>query len=192
MNMNKQESIIQATIDVVAKQGISDSPTSQIAKEAGAAELTIFRLFGNKKELLNQTFDEVQKRFKDECWAKVESIDDAEQKLVSLLKEVIKYCRKRPNELAYFQEYINTPEGLLQRPDLQDILGGDISKFPLVSILDEGKNKGIFMNLPMTGLVGLASAALIMTLRAEQIRNKKFTKKEIDLLIKACSQAVKA
>ena len=44
--MNKQESIIQATIDVVAKQGISDSPTSQIAKEAGAAELTIFRLFG--------------------------------------------------------------------------------------------------------------------------------------------------
>lgn len=190
--MNKQESIIQATIDVVAKQGISDSPTSQIAKEAGAAELTIFRLFGNKKELLNRTFDEVQKRFKDECWAKVENIDDAEQQLVELLKIVIKYYRKQPNELAYFQEYINTHEGLLQRPELQADIGKDISQFPLVSMLEEGKAQGIFKDLPMTGLAGLAIAALMMTLRAEQIRNKKYSKKEMDLLIKACSQAVKA
>jgi len=192
MYMNKRESIIQATIDVVAKQGISDSPTSQIAKEASAAELTLFRLFKNKKELLHQTYEEVQKRFKDKCWAKVENIEDPEQKLIELLKIAIKYFRKRPNELAYFQEYINTPEGLLQRPDLQADIGKDISQAPLISILEEGKAQGVFKDLPMTGLAGLASAALIMTLRAEQIRNKKISKKEIDLLIKACSQAVKA
>ena len=190
--MNKRESIIQATIDVVARQGISDAPTSQIAKEAGAAELTLFRLFKNKKELLHQTYEEVQKRFKDKCWAKVENIEDPEQKLIELLKIAIKYFRKRPNELAYFQEYINTPEGLLQRPDLQADIGKDISQAPLISILEEGKAQGVFKDLPMTGLAGLASAALIMTLRAEQIRNKKISKKEIDLLIKACSQAVKA
>jgi len=190
--MNKQESITQATIDVVAKQGISDSPTSQIAKEAGAAELTIFRLFGSKKELLNQTYDEVHNRFKDKCWAKVENIDDAEQQLVELLKIVIKYYRKQPNELAYFQEYINTHEGLLKRPELQADIGKDISQFPLVSMLEEGKAQGIFKDLPMTGLAGLAIAALMMTLRAEQIRNKKYSKKEMDLLVQACSQAVKA
>jgi AcrR family transcriptional regulator len=190
--MNKRDSIIQATIDVVAKQGISDAPTSQIAKEAGAAELTLFRLFGNKKELLRQTYDEVQKRFKDKCWAKVENIDDAEQKLVELLKIAIKYFRKQHNELAYFQEYINTSDGLLKRPDLRADMGEDISQFPLISILEEGKAQGVFKDLPMTGLAGLASAALIMTLRAEQIRSRKISKKEMDLLVQACSQAVKA
>ena len=69
--MNKRESILQATIDVVAKQGISDSPTSLIAKEAGAAELTLFRLFGNKRELLHQTYNEVSRRFQDKCWNKI-------------------------------------------------------------------------------------------------------------------------
>jgi len=34
--MSKREDILQATIDVVAKQGIASSSTEQIAKEAGA------------------------------------------------------------------------------------------------------------------------------------------------------------
>jgi AcrR family transcriptional regulator len=190
--MNKRESIIQATIDVVAKQGISDSPTSQIAKEAGAAELTLFRLFKNKKELLHQTYEEVSRRFQDKCRGEIENIEDVEQKLVAFLKVAIKYYRKRHNELVYFQEYIYTPEGLSHRPDFRYEKGGDVSGFALVSILDEGKTKGVFKNLPMTGLVSLTGAPIIMSLRAEQTRNKRNSKKEIDLLIKACSQAVKA
>ena len=190
--MNKRESIIQATVDVVAKQGISESPTSQIAKEAGAAEITLFRLFGNKQELLNQTYDEVLHRFQEKCWNRVENIEDLEQKLNALLKVAIKYFRKHQNELTYLQEYVHTYEGLLRRPDLQDDLGKDTSSFPLASILNEGKAQGVFKNLPMTGLFSLASAALIMTLRTEQIRNKRFSKKEMDLLIQACTQAVKS
>ena len=59
-------------------------------------------------------------------------------------------------------------------------------------MLEEGKAQGIFKDLPMTGLAGLAIAALMMTLRAEQIRNKKYSKKEMDLLVQACSQEVKS
>ena len=47
--MGKREAILQATIDVVAKLGIANSPTDQIAKQAGAAQLTLFRLFGGRK-----------------------------------------------------------------------------------------------------------------------------------------------
>ncbi len=189
--MSKRESIIQATIDVVANQGISDSPTSQIAKEAGAAELTLFRLFGNKKELLSQAYKEVSRRLQDVCWDEIKNIKDMEQKLVALLKIVIKYYRKRHNELVYFQEYLYSSEGLLQRPDFRYERGEDISGYALVSILDEGKNKGVFKVLPMTALVGLTGAPIIMTLRAEKIRKKKYSKSEMDILVQACSQAVK-
>jgi AcrR family transcriptional regulator len=190
--MNKRESIIQATIDVVAKQGISDSPTSQIAKEAGAAELTLFRLFKNKKELLHQTYEEVSRRLQDKCKTEISNIEDVEEKLVALLKIAIKYYRKRHNELVYFQEYLYSFEGLPQRPDFRYEKGENISGYALVSILDEGKTKGVFKVLPMTALVGLTGAPIIMTLRAEQIRKKKYSKKEMDTLVQACSQAVKA
>ena len=59
-------------------------------------------------------------------------------------------------------------------------------------ILDEGKQQGIFKNLPMTALVGLTAAPVAMFLRLEQIRKKEHPKSETDLLIQACSQAVKA
>ena len=189
--MNKRESIIQATIDVVAKQGIYDSPTSLIAKEAGAAELTLFRLFGNKKELLRQAYEEVSRRLQDKCWSEIDKIKDVEEKLDALLRVAIKYYRKRQNELVYFQEYLYTSEGITQRPDFRYEKGEDISQYSLVSILDEGKSKGVFKSLPMTALVGLTGAPIIMSLRAEQARKKKFTKKEIDSLVQACCQAVK-
>ena len=190
--MGKREAILQATIDVVAQQGIADSPTIQIAKEAGAAELTLFRLFGNKKKLLQQTYEEVNQRFRDKCRDEIEKQKDVEQKLVALLTTAINFSRQHPNELAYFQQYINSSEGLMQRPDFRYELGEDVSEYPLVAILDEGKARGIFKNLPMTALMGLAAAPMIMFLREEQIRKIKHTESDLDLLIQACLQAVKA
>jgi len=190
--MNKRESILQATIDVVAKRGISDSPTSLIAKEAGAAELTLFRLFGNKRELLHQTYNEVARRFQDKCWNKIENIKDTEQKLIALFKVAIKHYRKQQNELAYFMEYLHTPDGFLIRPDIRYEKGEDVSEFPLMSILDEGKTQGVFKNLPLTNLVSLTGAPILMLLRIEQILKIKYSKSEVELLIQACLQAVKA
>jgi len=190
--MGKREAILQATIDVVAKQGIADSPTILIAKEAGAAELTLFRLFRNKQGLLFQAYDEVIQRFRDTALYELKDVTGAEQKLVTLLKVFVVFARRYPNELAYFQQYINSAEGLLQRPDIKYERGEDISGYPLVAILDEGKKQGVFKDLPMTALMGLASAAMIMFLREERIRAIKHTEAEINLLIQAILQAVKA
>jgi hypothetical protein len=117
---------------------------------------------------------------------------DAEEKVATLLKLVIKLSRQHPNELAYFQQYINSPEGLLQRPDFRYELGEDVSRYPLVSILDEGRTQGVFKKLPMTALIGLAGAPMIMFLREEQVRKIKHPKSEMELLILACLQAIKA
>lgn len=190
--MGKREALIQATIDVVAQQGIADSPTIQIAKEAGAAELTLFRLFKNKKELLRQTYDEVNQRFQDKCRDKIEPKQNVEKKVVTVLRVIIELSRQHPNELAFFQQYVNSPEGLLQRPDFRYEMGEDVSRYPLVSILDEGKTQGVFKDLPMTALIGLAGAPMIMFLREEQFRKRKHKESDLELLIEACLQAIKA
>ena len=189
--MGKREAILQATIDVIPKHGIADSPTVLIAKEADAAELTLFRLFGSKQELLNQTFDEVTKRYQDKCGPIVEKENDAEQKLLAMYRATIKYYRENPADLAYFQQYINSAEGLLHRPDFRYELGEDVSDFPLVAILDEGKAKGIFKNLPMTALVGLSGVTMIMFLREEQLREITQTDSDMQLLIQSILQAIK-
>ena len=189
--MSKREAILQATIDVVAKFGIANSPTDLIAKEAGAAQLTLFRLFGSKKALFRQANKEVEQRIQDVFWPAIASVKDLENKLETLLRTGNKYFRKCPTELAYLQEYMNSIEGLMQRPDLLCDKGEDISRYPLISLLDEGRAQGIFKKLRMSVLVGLTGAPVIMALREEQLMNFKLSKNEIDLLIQTCLQAVK-
>ena len=188
--MTKREAIIQATIEVVGKNGIADSPTIQIAKSAGAAEFTIFRLFGNKNDLLHETFNVVIARFQAVCWPVIDKINNIEEKLRASLFTGSKYYRKKPEELAYIQQYIFSPLGVRKRPDLRYEKGEDVSSFPLIFILAEGKKQGIFKNLSMTGLTALCVAPMIIFMREEQIRNIKHSKRELELFVDACLHGV--
>lgn len=49
---NKEEKILEAAIKIFSEKGFSAATTSEIAKDAGVAEGTIFRYFKTKKDLL--------------------------------------------------------------------------------------------------------------------------------------------
>lgn len=49
---NTEEKIIDATFHILEKEGVQKATTKRIAAEAGVNEVTIFRKFGNKKNLI--------------------------------------------------------------------------------------------------------------------------------------------
>ncbi|GLC29625.1 TetR/AcrR family transcriptional regulator [Clostridium omnivorum] len=49
---NREEEILEAAIKIFSEKGFSAATTSEIAKEAGVAEGTIFRYFKTKKDIL--------------------------------------------------------------------------------------------------------------------------------------------
>jgi AcrR family transcriptional regulator len=188
--MTKREAIIQAVIEVVARNGIADSPTIQIAKTARAAEFTIFRLFGNKNDLLHEAFDVVAARLQAACLPVIDSHVDIKEKFRAALRKASEYYRKRPEELAYIQQYVFSPIGVQRRPDIRYENGEDVSGFPIISILAQGKAQGVFKKMSMTSLAALSAAPLIIFLREEQIRNIKHSKRDLELFIDACVQGV--
>ncbi|MBQ6139501.1 MAG: TetR/AcrR family transcriptional regulator [Methanobrevibacter sp.] len=54
---NTEEKIIRATFNIVQKEGVQKATTKKIAAEAGVNEVTIFRKFENKKNLIESTKD---------------------------------------------------------------------------------------------------------------------------------------
>jgi AcrR family transcriptional regulator len=189
--MGKKEAIIQAAIEVVAEKGFADTPTIQIARQAGSAENTIFRLFGNKNNLMNATFDIVLERFQEACWQAIEKADSVEKSLAASLKLSISYYRKKPEELAYIMQYMNSSIGILRRPDIRYENGEDMTDFPVISLLAQGKKEGIFKNLSMTALIAMSTVPMLMFLREEQIRNIKHSNADYELLISTCLQGIK-
>jgi AcrR family transcriptional regulator len=51
---NREEEILEAAVRIFSEKGYSAATTSEIAKEAGIAEGTIFRYFKTKKDILNK------------------------------------------------------------------------------------------------------------------------------------------
>jgi TetR/AcrR family transcriptional regulator, repressor of fatR-cypB operon len=190
--MTKREAIIQATIEVVAEKGVADSPTILLAKQAGAAEFTLFRLFGNKSTLLDDTYDEVLHRFHEAYSQADRGWKSIEDKLRNLLRTGVDYFRNKPEELGYILQYINSPVGEHRRPDIRSARGEDISDFPAIALLAQGKEKGDFKNLSITALAGLAIVPVMMTLRGEQIRKIRHSAHDMELLIDACVQGARA
>jgi len=60
----KQEKIVQAALQLFAKEGYHATSTSKVAKHAGVSEGLIFRHFGNKEGLLQAILDEGERRIK--------------------------------------------------------------------------------------------------------------------------------
>lgn len=50
-----EEKIVRATFDIIQKEGISKATTKRIAAEAGVNEVTVFRKFTNKQNLVEIT-----------------------------------------------------------------------------------------------------------------------------------------
>ena len=62
---NTEEKIIKATFDILQREGLAKTTTKKIAEEAGVNEVTIFRKFENKNNLLIATKDFYMKKFTD-------------------------------------------------------------------------------------------------------------------------------
>lgn len=60
----KQEKILQAALELFAKEGFNATSTSKVAKHAGVSEGLIFRHFGNKEGLLQAILGEGERRIK--------------------------------------------------------------------------------------------------------------------------------
>ena len=60
-----EEKIISATFNILRKEGVDKATTKKIAKEAGVNEVTVFRKFENKKNLIEITKSYYFKKFLD-------------------------------------------------------------------------------------------------------------------------------
>jgi len=190
--MSKKDDIIKGTIELVAKNGIANTPTIKIAKHSGAAEYTLFRLFGSKDELLHETYNELTEQFRQVCEQEITNTGTYEKRFKKHLRLIVEYYREHHDDLSYMQQYINSPIGAAKRPDIRCEEGENISHYPMIHLLAQGRTQGSLKQLPMTALASIAIQSIITVLGEEQTRKIKHSPQVVDLLVEACWQGVKA
>ncbi|MFD3157994.1 TetR/AcrR family transcriptional regulator [Haloimpatiens sp. FM7330] len=90
---NRENEILEAAIKIFSEKGYNAARTSQIAKEAGVAEGTIFRYFKSKEELLNKVMIRLTKILGNKLIThRINKIikDNSEKGEREILKEILK------------------------------------------------------------------------------------------------------
>lgn len=138
---DKRESIMDAAIVVFARNGFHQSRVSDIAREAGVADGTIYLYFRHKEDILISIFEEKMARMISSLRAELEVLSDPREKLKCFIDfHLSQLARNRPLaevlqvELRmsnkFMKEYV--PVRLTEYLDI------------VAEILDEGQQLGIF------------------------------------------------
>jgi AcrR family transcriptional regulator len=64
-SQDKRNAILDAATRLFAERGLTDAPTSEISKQAGVAEGTLFTYFETKDDLINALYQEIKLELAD-------------------------------------------------------------------------------------------------------------------------------
>jgi TetR/AcrR family fatty acid metabolism transcriptional regulator len=102
---DKYHRILEAAIKVFARQGYHQSTISQIAREAGVADGTIYLYFKNKNDILIQFFSFKTKQVFDRFREEVDRAEGSIEKLRNLVRRhLAEFQRDRDMAIVYQAE----------------------------------------------------------------------------------------
>ena len=113
-NNDKYHRILEAAIKVFAEQGFFQSTVSQIAKEAGVADGTIYLYFKNKDDILVHFFSYKAKLIFDRFREDVDRADNAIDKLRSLVRRHLDEFQRDRDMAVVYQAEIHQSRRLIE------------------------------------------------------------------------------
>ncbi|OQY56086.1 MAG: TetR family transcriptional regulator [Desulfobacteraceae bacterium 4572_88] len=150
----KYHRILEAAVKVFAKQGFHQSTVSQIAREAGVADGTIYLYFKNKDDILVQFFSykarQVFSLFREE----VDKADNTKDKLFSLIHRHLEEFQ-RDRDMAVVYQTVTHQKSLLAKDEIRDQIR-EMSKLYLdmvSEIVEKGQEEGSMRKDIYLGLV---------------------------------------
>ncbi len=186
LHSNKEQLILDAALKIIEQKGFNATTTSEIAKEAGIAEGTIFRYFKTKKDILRKIQIKAIEVFGPVMISKpLEILSNSRDKSEKeILKEVL---TERVAFLTKHLPLIKTAfaEALFHSDIRESILENIIKKAKATfdEFFDNMVSEGKFRPVDRESAMRLFVGSFVMLIAYQHMFNHKFTDKELDLTI---------
>ena len=135
------EAITAAACDAFAEHGYEGAVMAEIAHAAGIAESTIYKLFENKRDLLDRVMSEWYRGFTEDLDLQLQGLDDPVQKLrfviwrhLHVIKSDPALCRVFFREIRSHDNYSNSATSDLNRRYTALTVG----------VIEDGIERGVF------------------------------------------------
>lgn len=137
---DKRSRILKAAVKVFAQVGFYNAKVSQIAKNAGIADGTIYLYFKNKDEILISIFEEEMAKFIAKVSKEIESETDVKSRLQVFVKTHLDFVKKNPRLAQVFQLELRQSNKFIK-----EYAGSKLKEYLNVAgdIIEEGQRQGV-------------------------------------------------
>jgi AcrR family transcriptional regulator len=167
----KYERILQATSDIIVRDGAVAVSTTKVAKLAGVPQSNIYIYFKNKEDLLVQLF----KKVGGSLGAGQREILDSEQSLEEKIKGVIKnmydFSMKNPDAMIVIEQIKQLPE---LTPFFAEAWGSPEN--PIILMFHQAINEGVVRYIPDEIATGLLFT--IINQQAQSVNKGVYTENQ--------------
>ena len=169
---SKKQAIIEAALDIFAKQGYEETTIAQIAAAAGVAVGTVYLYFHNKREIYTQSSID---------WTKRLAVALRDPRILSLpirqvpramIETVFRLCHQNSNMMSIFQVDIQSPQELQQHKDADGEISGAVDAF-LRSAIENGQLAPFDTMMYAKILFGTVHSALFECFCVQQGRDEE-------------------
>lgn len=106
--MNKQESILNAALELLVEQGVHDTPVSQIAKKAGTGMGTIYNYFPNKEGLINALYIYIKQK-EMQVFSTVDTNQSVKIQFENYMSVLIQFLVQNPKYFNFLGQMESSP-----------------------------------------------------------------------------------
>lgn len=189
---DKRELLLQATLELVAKQGFHGAPCAAIAEQAGVAAGTIYRYFENKDVLINELYLSLENRITTALLDGYSVEMPFRERFLHLVKGVLKFFITSPLEFKYMEQFHHSPYGVAFRRDHmlgQTESGGSCSIYS--ELFTQGVAQQVIKDLPHVLLFDLAFGPIISVARNHILGFIQLDDNLVNQIAEACWDSLK-
>lgn len=107
--MSKKDRIFQSALKLFTTRGFHDTPTSEIAKEAGVATGTLFHYFSTKEELINELYLECKSTLVERVMKGVDTTWDLPVRMKKMYFNSILWGVENYDKFSFLQQFDYSP-----------------------------------------------------------------------------------
>ncbi|MCE1248931.1 MAG: TetR/AcrR family transcriptional regulator [Firmicutes bacterium] len=107
--MSKKDLIFKSALMLFTTRGFHDTPTSEIAKQAGVATGTLFHYFSTKEELINELYLECKSTLVDKVMEGVDPQWDLPTRMHKMYFNSVLWGVEYHDKFNFLQQFDNSP-----------------------------------------------------------------------------------
>lgn len=185
---NKNESIFNATIELINEQGLAEISMSKIAKKAKVSASTIYVYFENKEDLLNKLFLNVKRKMSLEIFNNFDDSTPLQKAFETSLRKFIHFILANKDYFLFIEQFQNSP--LLHKISREESI--ELFEPHYNSLFEKGKQQHIFKQVDTNLLVIFTFRPAIEFVKEHFIGNSELNQENIEEIIRMSWDAIKA